>query len=287
MSAFNNIKCSAQIAFFGIKSWAENKRMLILALVLAVMSAKFCSEINDFAKSIGSSTNVLAIFPHMYNNRFFRLNIQFCIVLMFSNAPFHRGDSLFCVIRSGYKKWCVGQLFYIIASSMIYVLFIFLLTSFFSIPTLGFSSTWGKTFATMAQTNSIKYEISKGIQIQYTPFAALLNTMTLLFLLTIIIGLLIFLLSNLIGRGSGVIAATALILLGVVPDYTQLPALVVRFSPCSLTQLGKFDNLGYTRYPTIGYAYAFLGITSLILLMANIFVFFNRKIRFYAYCMDI
>ncbi len=287
MRFLQNVKCSAIISLFGIKSWAENKRMLTLALVLAIMSAKFCSEVNEFAKSIGSSTNVLAVLPHMYNNRFFRLNIQFGIVMMFSNAPFHRDDSLFCVMRSGYKKWCVGQLFYIIISSIIYVLFIFLSTAFFSISTLGFSSEWGKTFATLAQTSSIKYEISEGIQIQYTPLSALLNTMALLSFLTIGIGLLIFLLSNLIGRGTGVISATALILLGVVPDYTQFPALTVRFSPCSLTQLARFDNFGYTKYPSIGYAYAFLTIMVAALLIANVFVYFNRKIRFYAYSMDI
>lgn len=291
MNVVEVMKCSAKISLFGIKSWIANRRMLMLLLVIAVTAAQFCAEVNVFARSIDSTTNVFAVFPQLYCNNILRLTIQFGIVLMFSNAPFHRDDSLFCVMRSGYKKWCAGQLIYIVLSSIIYVFSIFLMTIIFSIPTLGFSSTWGKAFATMAQagrtSGSSGYHILSRIQIQYTPISALLHTMALLLLLTISMGLLIFLLGNLVGRGAGVLASSALILLGLLPDYTQYQALAVRFSPCSLTELRRLDSIGFTRYPNLTYAYIFLGVMALILIAANIFIYSNKRIRFYAYNMDV
>ena len=100
-------------------------------------------------------------------------------------------------------------------------------------------------------------------------------------------GLLIFLLGNLVGRGAGVLAASALILLGLLPNYTQYQALAVRFSPCSLTELRRLDSTGFTKYPDLTYAYIFLGVMTLILLTANIFIYSNKRIRFYAYNMDV
>lgn len=274
-------KRSVNIALIGIKSWLSNKRMLMLLLILAAVIADFCFGINSYANSIGEPTNIFAILPQMYYGYFIRMNIQLGIVLMFSDAPFHREDSLYCVTRSGYRSWCVGQLLYILFSSAAYVGVIFLLTMILSIPAFGFSLEWGRTFTALARSSSRGYGISSSIQERFSAFEAFINTLALIFILSVVIGLLMFLLSSTVGKGSGVIAASALVLLGLYPSYTQYVSRVIRLSPCSLTELLNLQ--GHTGLPDLGYAYAFLGIMAAALIAANIYIYSNKYIRHYAY----
>lgn len=276
-----NFRCVFGIALRNIRAWAQNFRMLMLLLLLCASVSQFCTEINDFSLSIGTQTNILGVLPYMYssNKPYFRLIIQLGIILMFSNAPFRNDNSLFCVMRAGYKKWCIGQILYIVFASLIYVFSLFLLTNLFCIQTLGCSFSWGKTFATLRLTTNFVYPITEKIQLLYNPLEAFLHTVFLIFMLSIFFGLLIFLLSSLIGKSSGIIISVLLVLLGLMPDFCSAPALIAKLSPCSLTQISLLDKTGMTLYPSVAYAYTILGILIVVLFAANILVYSNKKAR--------
>lgn len=284
----HNIKCCTRIAIQNIKAWAQNYRMIMLILLLYASVSQFCSELNDFSASIRTQTNALGILPNLYNNRsYFRVIIQLGIVLMFSNAPFKNNDSLFCIIRTGYTRWCVGQLLYIIAASLIYTTSLFFLTNVCCIKTLGYSLKWGKTFSTLRMENGFKFPLSSSIQIQYTPLEALLHSLMLIFMLSILFGLIIFLMSSVFGRSSGIFVTSALVLLGLVPEFCQYPATVSKFSPCSLTQLNVVDKLGISAYPSLAYAYTVLGVLMIVLIAGTIFVYSNKKTRHKIYAAEV
>lgn len=284
-----NLRCIFGIALRNIRSWVQNFRMLMLLLLLCASVSQFCSEINSFSISINAQTNILAILPYMYssNKPYFRLLIQLGIILMFSNAPFKNDNSLFCVMRTGYKKWCIGQILYIIFASLIYVFSLFLLTNLFCIQTLGYSFSWGKTFATLRFTTNFVYPITEKIQLLYSPLEAFLHTVFLIFMLSVYFGLLIFLMSNLLGKASGLILSAALVLLGLMPDFCSAPALIAKISPCSLTQISLLDKTEMTLYPSIAYAYTVLGVLIVALLAANILVYSSKKVRLKIYSAEV
>ena len=281
------IRCCLLTALQEIKTWTENWRMAMLLLLMFVTVAEFCNNINDFSSRINEATNAFAVLPHLYNNQYFRLVINFGIILMFSNAPFRNSNSLFCLIRTGYKKWCVGQLIYIVIASFIYTTLFFLLTIVCTVPTLGFSLSWGKTFSTLAQTEGLPLNIQYKIHLLYKPVDALLNTCLLLLMLSIFMGFLMFLLSTIFGRGAGTIVATSIVLVGLVPAFSSNPAIVARFSPCSLTQIALLDNSGISGYPTVSYAYIFFGISLILMATLTITIYSNRKIKHRIYAMEV
>ncbi len=283
------IKCSCKIALLNITSWAQNYRMLMLLLLICASISQFCAEINSFSSSIGEQTNVVGILPYMYNNNksYFRLIIQLGIILMFSNAPFKTDNSLFSIMRTGYVKWCIGQILYIIGASVIYVVSLFLLTNIFCIQTLGYSNSWGKTFATLRMVTDFIYPITEKIQLLYSPLEAFGHTVLLVLMLSVFLGLLIFLMSSLIGKSSGLILAVGLVLLGLMPDFCSIPALIAKLSPCSLTQIGLLDKTGMTLYPSVVYAYTVLGSSIVILIAANLFIYSNKKIRHKIYAAEV
>ena len=285
-----NIKCCSRIAIQNVKAWAQNYRMIMLLLLLYTSVSQFCSELNDFSAPIGEKTNILGVLPNMYScggSDYFHIIIQLGIVLMFSNAPFKNGDSLYCVMRTGYTRWCVGQLIYIIAASFIYTASLFVLTNLCCIKTLGYSPKWGKTFSTLQMANGFKFPLSSRIQIQYTPLEALLHSLMLIFMLSILFGLIIFFMASVFGRSSGVFVTVALVLLALVPNFTQRPALVSKLSPCSLTQLNVVDKLGISSYPSLAYAYTVLGVLIIALFAGTIFVYSNKKTRHKIYAAEV
>lgn len=274
-----NFRCVFGIALRNIRAWAQNFRMLMLLLLLCASVSQFCTEINDFSLSIGTQTNILGVLPYMYssNKPYFRLIIQLGIILMFSNAPFRNDNSLFCVMRTGYKKWYIGQILYIVFASLIYVFSLFLLTNLFCIQMLGCSFSWGKTFATLRLTTNFFYPITEKIQLLYSPLDAFLHTVFLIFMLSVFWGLLIFLMSSLIGKASEIILATAFVFLGLMPNFCSAPALIAKISPCSLTQISLLDKTEMTLYPSISYAYAVLGVLIIALCSRQIFLFTAAK----------
>lgn len=280
-------KCCARIAVQNILSWAQNYRMIMLLLLLGATVAQYCAELEPFSDKIGAEINGLGVLPVMYNSgiSYFPTVIQLGIVLMFSNAPFKNDDSLFCVMRTGYARWCVGELLYIVSASFIYTVALFLMTNIFCVKKITYSLKWGKTFTSMP--DAFTYSAHGKVFLQYKPLEALLHTMLFIFLLSVFFGLLIFLMSSLVGRSSGVFIASALVLLGLMPNFTQRPALIAKLSPCSLTQLSMTDKLGISYYPSLAYAYTVLCALIVILFSANIIIYSNRKIRQNIYAAEV
>jgi len=282
-------KCCAKIAAQNILSWAQNYRMIMLLLLLIVSGAQYSTELDNFAKGIGEKINGLGILPIFYTGSITGcLIIQIGIVLMFSNAPFKNKDSLFCVLRTGYARWCVGELMYIVSASFIYTVSLFLITNILCANNLFYSLSWGKTF-TSAGTGRTKLSVSKALLQQYQPLEALLHTMLLIFLLSVFLGLLIFLMSSLVGRSSGVVLAAAFVMLGLMPEsiLTQRPSLVAKLSPCSFTELDVVDKLGISSFPSLSYAYTAFIILIVALLSANVIIYSNKKIRHNIYASEV
>ncbi len=284
-------KCCAKIAVQNILSWAQNYRMIMLLLLLFVNLAQYCTRLNSYSEDLGAKINGFGILPMLYNvnNGFsIRLIIQLGIVLMFSNAPFKNSDSLFCVMRTGYARWCVGELIYIVSASFIYTVSLFLITNILCVKNISYSLKWGKTFSSMQMSDAFVFSSPDKISMQYKPLEALSHTMLLIFLLSVFFGLLIFLMSSLVGRSSGVILASAFVMLGLMPGgFTQIPTLAAKLSPCSFTQLGLVDKLGISAYPSLSYAYTAFIILILALLSANVIIYSNKKIRHNIYASEV
>ena len=288
---FRNVKTIGMIAAQDICAWGQNFRMIMLLMMLCTVLGKLCIDIAEFARSINSSVNVIGLLPLLYSQRslFNHLMIQLCIVLMFLNAPFKGGNAQFTVMRTGYGKWCAGQILYIFAASGIFTVSLFALTNIFSLGSVSYSLKWGKTLSTLMNSRSgLGASISKRIGPQFTPLEALLHNMLLIFLLAVFLGLLTFFFSSVVGRSSGVIASAAVVLLGIYPEYAEFIPGAVRISPCSLTNLEFVTKeTGKSFYPGLSYSYAVLGGLVLLFAAANIFVYSNKNLRHYIYAAEV
>lgn len=286
-----NTKGVCIIALQNIRAWGQNFRMVMLLMILVMVIGDFCVDVSEFARTINAPVNILGLLPSLYSQKAFfnHLLIQLGAVLMFSNAPFKGGNAQFAVMRTGYGKWCAGQILYIIAASGIYTLALFALTNIFTIGAGEYSLKWGKTLSTLFAAHSgLGTNMQERVKLQYTPLEALLHNMLLIFLLTVFIGLLVFFFSSVVGRSSGVIAGAAVVLLGLFPEYVENIPGAVKISPCSLSNLNFVTKkANASLYPSVGYAYAVLSGLVVLFIAANIFIYSNKKIRHYIYAAEL
>lgn len=279
------------IAWQDIRAWGQNFRMIMLLMILCIVLGKRCIDIAEFARSINSPVNIAGLLPLLYSQRtlYNHLVIQLGIVLMFSNAPFKGGNSQFTVIRTGYGKWCAGQILYIFAASGIFTVSLFGLTNIFSLGSITYSPKWGKTLNTlMTMDYGAGRPICLNIRLNFEPVEALIHNMLLIFLLCVFLGLLTFFFSSVIGRSSGIVAAASVVLLGIYPEFAENIPKAVKISPCSLTNLfyvTKENGVSY--YPGLSYSYAVLIGLVILFTAANIFVYSNKKLRHYIYAAEI
>lgn len=274
-----------------IRAWGQNFRMIMLLMMLCTVLGNLCIDIAGFARSINEPVNVIGILPLLYSQRaaFNHLIIQLGIVLMFSNAPFKGGNSQFTVMRTGYGKWCAGQILYIFTASGIFTVSLFALTNIFSLGSFSYSTKWGKTLnSLMVSDYGLGRWICERVGLRYKPLEALLHNMLLIFFLSVFLGLLTFFFSSVVGRSSGVVASAAVVLLGMFPEYAENIPGAVKISPCSLSNLNFVTKEnGISFYPGLSYAYAVLCGLVILFIAANILVYSNKKIRHYIYAAEI
>ena len=267
------------LSLFNMRKWFSDPRMLMLVLAVLVTIYSGCDGILRFSQTVGIPVNGFGILPHLYNNRFYRLFIQFGIVLLFCNAPFSTANSVFIIIRTGYRKWFVGQVMYILTASFIYTCFIFLSTLIPILSNITFQTTWGSVLSTLSQvSNNATLNFQFGLQQKYDVITALMHTFLLLFLFSFLLGMIMFFLNSFINKASGMIVSTLIILVSLVPDWTQYPMLIRRISPSSLTQIMELDIGGVSNFPTIEYAYMVLmAIISILVVLSFTTIGFKLK----------
>ncbi|MEG1427224.1 MAG: hypothetical protein RSC76_06000 [Oscillospiraceae bacterium] len=265
------------IAQNNMKKWLVNPRIyLIIVLLIAYFHSKI-SPIYSFCAQHNTKITPY-LFPYFMSDDHVVLIATLGAMLLFCDAPFIDSEQPYIILRSGRKKWALGQFAYIAVSSAIFTLFLYLLTLLLLLPQLTLSTEWGKVIGTLVQTNTgtgsgITISFDRYIFFGYSPVIATLTSLFLCFSVVFFLGMLMFYLNLRITRAVGTIAGALLILWQLVIRKTD--TILIRYSPVSWMKLGQIDIDGATVYPNL--AYVLVALYGMIVLFAVLSVFQIRK----------
>lgn len=265
------------IAHNNIKKWLVNPRIY---LVMVLMLAYFHSRISPiYAFCVQHNTPITPyLFPYFMSDDHVVLIATLGAMLLFCDAPFIDSEQPYIILRSGRKKWVMGQFAYMAASSAIFTLFLYLLTLLLFLPRLTLSAGWGKVIGTLAQTNTgaglgITIPFDRYIFWGYSPIAATLTSLFLCFSVVFFLGVLMFYMNLRINRATGTITCALLILWQLVIRKTN--TILIRYSPVSWMKLGQIDIDGSTVYPNL--AYVIIGLYGMIAILMLLSVLHIRR----------
>lgn len=237
-----------KVAKLGITKWIATPRMYMVALLAALFVSTPVSEVRSFAIEQGLSVSNW-FFPLIFEQEMILLFLYFCVILMFCNAPFVDKQQMFVLLRSGKRNWFLGQLLYITLSSIIYFVYLFVLTIVEFIPYVGFSDKWESVFVHLGQHTEIGVMLISGDVIShYTPLQASLIAFLINVLLGIMLGELIFLVNLFKNRGYGTGVALAVVLFSYMLEYMVFGSKMSYISPVAWADI-SITCSGYSSVP--------------------------------------
>ncbi len=138
---------------FQLKQELVQVRVLILFMILAVFIYSYLEPVANLAQAVGEKVSPWA-FPHLMNDYICQMVFMVSAVFLFSTAPFEGNAHYYIVQRSGSLSWQLGNVLYILASSFLFVGFIWVLSVISLLSRTKFSGGWGIIWGTLARTNA-------------------------------------------------------------------------------------------------------------------------------------
>lgn len=267
-----NMIVIAKIARYNIIKWFSTPRIGIILLLCIMLMSNYYVPLYEFADKYKLMYSPL-VFSLLFTSIYNRMLISIIAVYLFSDAPFQDRYFPYICIRSNKYNWCMGQILYIVATSLIYSLILFILSTLTLLKgNVVFSLDWGKAIYTLAYTPyaaESAFSVNERVLMNYSAVAAFGNTIAMQTLFFCIIGITLFILNCLLSRKIGAFVAAALILGdSIISEFHH------EYSIVALTDLEYFtiDKLA------INYIKLLLLIIILLGIMFNLFRFKEVKI---------
>ena len=199
----------------------------------------------------------------------FLILFWFLLIYINSDVPFMQHANMYQVIRTGRRRWAVGQVGGIFLRSFAAVLFTALCTVLPLIPKIELTNEWGKLLRSVAVTNAasaygldipIFYEIFS----EYTPLQLMALCVLLCTFISGFLGTLMFLISlysNKVLAVAGALAM-AILLFFVINSHPMNRYKLAFFVPSIWAQVAQIatPNLGYYWLPSVPYMFGFLTV---------------------------
>ena len=241
--------------------WKRDDRVWLVFILTAVLLCVYMIRLPIYGKEIGGTITPFMlpfIFTEQINgNGNLKVLIFFGFILLMSDTPSLQANRHIVVIRCGRKNWWLGECIYVLCTAFIYVMYISILSSLFTLPLCTSDGSWGTLPDRIARSDSLRSSLLPGIVMpkaqisRITAAQAFIYAFSTFYLLSVFLGILILTL-NLCTKslGVGISVAAFLVLLDPVINYMMddFSWHLYLFSPVnwsSMDLLKEFSGKGY------------------------------------------
>ena len=255
-----SLKAAISICGVQLRKNILSGRTGIVALLMGMYLFIVLQPVRDMAWDVGYAATPLA-FVFLSCDSISLMVIMAGAVALYSNAPFHDETYPYLIVRAGRGAWVAGNSMYIALLGLVYVAYVWLVSSLTLAPCLELNISWGKIWNTLAMTNaSFEYALTFAVPIgvirYYEPGAALVQALAAAWCCTAFIGASAYLFNSLTNRPIGTWLGAAIIFFDIA-IYNLFPSNWIRYSPLSISMISNMINSKYGI--TLGYSLLSLG----------------------------
>ena len=249
---------------FQLKQELVQVRVLILFMILAVFIYSYLEPVANLAQAVGEKVSPWA-FPHLMNDYICQMVFMVSAVFLFSTAPFEGKAHYYIVQRSGSLSWQLGNVLYILASSFLFVGFIWVLSVISLLSRTKFSGDWGIIWGTLARTNAgnqydVPFTVFAYIVGVFSPVEATAISFLLEWSCVSWMGLVVYLFNYITKKMTGILVASFFVFLDVMIYNSWTPKAYL-FSPVTLAQLKVMSGNNLSYGVSLKYAVVFFAVT--------------------------
>lgn len=245
--------------------WPANQKLFLVLLFLTVFVLDNFSPVFEFAAQTRYRVTP-CLLPFCFTHPFMRIVIFSCVIFLFADAPFMSELHLLLLSRTGKRKWYVAQILYLTVCSVLFTCLIALLPVLRYLPQIAVIKDWGRVVRTLSVQTDILHPVMYSVVQHYSQRTAMLYTIAVCTLLTLLLGMLLCLSNILLKRRDVGIFIGALFVLLDWYIYMTNNHMLLWISPVSWVQI---SNMAYARergLPSLSYAVAMLLIADGILM---------------------
>lgn len=249
---------------FQLKQELVQVRVLILFMILAVFIYSYLEPVANLAQAVGEKVSPWA-FPHLMNDYICQMVFMVSAVFLFSTAPFEGKAHYYIVQRSGSFSWQLGNVLYILASSFLFVGFIWAFSVISLLSRTRFIGDWGIIWGTLARTNAgnqydVPFTVFAYIVGAFSPVEATAISFLLEWACVSWMGLVVYLFNYITKKMTGILAASFFVFLDVMIYNSWTPKAYL-FSPVTLAQLKVMSGNNLSYGVSLKYAVVFFAVT--------------------------
>ncbi|WP_017473424.1 hypothetical protein [Amphibacillus jilinensis] len=217
-----NLSLIIRCSILNIKKWIVNPRIYLVLIITFTFLLYNAHELARFTAYVGEGISPW-VFAHLFTPPVLQV-FAFLAILLFCDAPFNDHHMPFVIMRIGRLKWFVGQLIYIVLSSILFTIITFLISVAVFIPHLKFTMDWGIIIRSLANdpmlaSDRVTIFFNPELVELMTPIKATVLSLLFFCLVTIFIGLTILCFNVLIKQTSGVVVAGSFVAFSLFSYY--------------------------------------------------------------------
>lgn len=259
-----------RIASYHFKRYFFRARTLFAFAFVFVLIDYYLQNFKTVCAAQGAEFTIISLFTYLCDNYVCSGWLFWILIWMFSDAPFLRAQT-FLQIRISRALWIAGLVLFIAAACAIFWLCVALFGTIVMIPYVDPTPAWGALSETLNRgIGSVliggKFHFTRKLQLLYSALEAFfmefgLHMLVSLFLIFVVINI------NMLNvKLAGNIVAFAFVLFDFCFYGLGMPYAVYYFSPVSLCNLNMLDAYNTTVFPSVVYAFAFLGALNVLLI---------------------
>lgn len=286
------IRQICSVTAYNFRQWRRNPRVFITFALAFILCFLLSDKAVRFAKEYKTTMQIVEAFIWTFDDSNSILLASLLLVLLFSDMPFITSGTPLYLMRMNRKNWLVGQVFYIILATTIYMVFILAATTLVCMHNSFIGNKWSQTAAILGYSDAGKAialpALLKTLEMS-TPYKSMTIIFVLMLLYAMLMGLIMLAFNIRKGQLAGTISVFAFSLFGVIlkPDLIKnlfkLPERLGYIANVAVGWLSPLNNatyhmhnFGYDRLPRLWQTYIIFGV-----LIAVFFLLALRWIRRY------
>ena len=286
------IKQVLSVMTYNFRGWHKNPRIIITFCLAFILCFLLSDKAVQFAREYETTMQIVEAFVWTFGDANSILLSSLLLLLLFADMPFISSGTPFYLMRINRKTWLAGQAAYIIAATVIYLIFILIATSLVCMTQSFVGDMWSETAAILGYSGAGQAvalpALVKTLEMS-TPYACMITIFLLMLLYTLVMAFIMLLFNLKKGQFGGVIGVFAFSLYGfllnpeTIKAIFQLPDELMYKANVAVGWLSPLNhatyhmhNFGYDLLPRLWQTYAIFGV-----LIVLLFVLSLRAIRTY------
>lgn len=205
------------VTAFNFRMWRKNPRVILTFLLAFILCFLLSDKVASFAYEMETTLQIVEPFVWTFGDSNSIMLISLLLILLFADIPFLGAGVPYYLVRMDRSKWIMGQVLYVVASTMIYMVFVLVATALICMQNSFSGNLWSETAALLSYSNAgnaiVLPALIKTLEMSF-PYNAMITIFVLMLLYTLLMVFVMLFFKIWKGNLAGIIAGFAFNLFG-------------------------------------------------------------------------